>query len=133
MSRDPNFNAIERASFALQPETCPAIDAAFDRGIQHYDEAVVMAALAGNRVEPTPAIVAAVREAIQRHLFPALKLVEDAAKYEGTYLLRLALIRQLERNAGLPRQDSIFEHWLQHRPPSALRTTQPADGAAVER
>lgn len=125
---EPKFNAVERASFAIVPETCPAIDRATDAAHNFYDEAIVLASLAGNRVEATPAIVMAMREAISRHLFVATQCVANAAKYEGTYPLRVALVRQLERNVGMLPQRSMHEHWMLYRPPCRI-TGPKATGA----
>lgn len=115
MSTRINYTPAEKASFALVPETCPAVDGAIEAAFKAPDftEAGVAAILAKYNIEPDRNLRFALHEIVTRMLFDRKKKLTDVVLYEGTFPLRAALVREVERSRGLPRDRNHFEEWIE--------------------
>lgn len=137
-ARNPvHYTRAERESYKLVPPTCDAIDAVCQELRNFFDPEIARAALLGNRMEPTPQLMAAVHEAVTRQLWPALTELADAAKFHGTYPLRRALIKEIEQRTPGPHAPNHYDDWIEdglsslerrarrrkdHSPHSTMRT-----------
>jgi hypothetical protein len=116
MSVKIKYTVAEQRSFLLIPETCPVVDRAFDsaRGWEAIDRE---AALRSFKIEPTPMLMAAIRDIIDREKFGAHLDAKNLILHEATFPLRLALVRQVEsrmRDIGEVVEDrSNYAAWIE--------------------
>lgn len=109
------YTEAERRSFALVPETCPVVERALDaasRGAPVDIEAV----LRKYGIEPTKNMIHAIHEIGSKSRFPVVSALRDVVMFQGTFPLRLALVRQVEREmraAGEGVEDrSNYQSWI---------------------
>lgn len=55
----------------------------------------------------------AIQELVGRILFMRKRDLQDVVLYQGTFPLRAALVRQLERSGGLEPGRNHFEEWIE--------------------
>lgn len=111
---DTRVTPAEAASFLLLPETCPAIDAAFDRFrvAAVLTEDAIQRELRARRIEPSRAMVEAIQDATARVIGPAQITLQREVLMTGTFPLRLALVRQIEKTMPPGQPESRYVHWL---------------------
>lgn len=116
MSTHIRYSAAERASFALVPETCPAVegamDAAFDVGNFTLDE--IAAVLTKYGIEPDKRLQHALAELVGVRLFAKKRAMAQVVLHEGTFPLRAALVAQVQQTHGLPVERNRFAEWVEH-------------------
>lgn len=132
MSTRINYTAAEKASFALVPETCPAVDRALETAFRplSFDGEDVAAILAKYNIVADRNIRHAMEEVVGRALFMRKKALTEVVLYEGTFPLRAALVREVERSRGLPRDRNHFEEWIEMHDGSKRYRAQANVGAA---
>lgn len=109
------YSAAERASFALVPETCPAvegaIDAAFD--MNGFTMAEIVAVLTKYGIEPDKRLQHALAELVGVRLFARKRALSAVVLHEGTFPLRAALVAQVQQTHGLPVERNHFAEWVE--------------------
>lgn len=101
-------------SFALVPETCPAIEAALDVAFKapSMDGALVAEILAKHGVTLDKRLSWALEEIVGRTLFDRKIALADGVLYRGTFPLRAALVREVERSNGMAPGRNRFQEWV---------------------
>lgn len=118
------YTEAERLSFALCPETCPAVEAAFDKA-RAYDHSQWEAILAKYPIEDPKQLKWAIHEIVSKAVFNALHGLDEVVKYKGTFPLRLALVKKIEQELsaqGKPQETGNFERWMAQRKPTPSDT-----------
>lgn len=116
MSTYINYSAAERESFKLVPETCPEVEAAMDKALRPvvFNDAFAAEIFAKNRLPPPDKKTCeAMAELVDRILFMRKCELSDVVLYKGTFPLRAALVRQVERANGMPPGRNRFEEWIE--------------------
>ena len=114
MSRPIKYTEAEQLSFALVPETCYALEKAFDK-LLNVDMANIDEIFAKYNLKVDPQLRFAMQEFLSRKLFIAKTELDRAVKYQGTFPLRLALVEQMEeqlRAQGKIPEESNYRHWM---------------------
>lgn len=120
--RNPvKYSRAERMSFELQPETCPAIEAAFDAGKQlnysllneRFDK---IEAERGIKLDRRTRLD--ILGVLSMQLWDSFHTIQEVVMFQGTFPLRLALVRQIEKELianGGDAEFSHFEYWINTR------------------
>lgn len=114
MAVNIKYTEAERESFKLVPETCPAVESAIDRAFSPcgFTQEEVAAVLAKYGLEASPRLRHALDELIGRRLFARKHELTRVVLYEGTFPLRAALVREVEKSRGMPPGRNHFEEWI---------------------
>lgn len=115
MSANIKFTEAEKRSFRVLPETCPEIEEAFSKA-QAGVGVDVPEILAKYGIEASRKLLDAIHEISQRGRFVVISHLRDVVLHEGTFPLRLALVRKIEeemRAAGEHVEDrSNYAYWI---------------------
>lgn len=129
MSTRIEYTAAERESFALVPETCPAVEAALDKAFRPvaFNEAFAADVFAKYGLQaPDKKTCEAMTELVGRILFMRKRDLQDTVMYEGTFLLRAELVHQIERANGMQPTQNHFDDWIRtHK--GSLKYRKPAN------
>lgn len=108
------YSEEEKESFMLCPETCPVIEAAFDRACAHPipvdDLCDYVERHGGMKLDARTRML--LNERLAGVFFAPLAELKKVVFYEGTYKLRLALVRHIETAKGMEPGPSMFDHWI---------------------
>lgn len=118
MSVRIHYTVAEKASFAIVPETCPAIEKALDAAFRHsgFSDEAVNDVLAKYNIQPIKGLRHALDELVGRLLFGKKRELSDVVLYEGTFPLRAALVKQIEVARGMEPDRNHFAEWIAMRP-----------------
>lgn len=118
MSTRIKYTPAEVLSFKLVPETCPAIEQAFDTAFKLPDlqhDAQVDAIFAKYNLVVDRKTRDAIYEVMGRLLFNRKAELLDVVRYQGTFPLRLALVERIEeemRARGEPTPGNHYTGWI---------------------
>lgn len=114
MSTRINYTEAERASFAVVPETCPAIEKAMDEAFKEPDftDSGVAEILAKYGIQADEKMRFALHEVVARVLFPRKMALQNVVMYHGTFPLRAALVGEIERSRGMAPSRNHFQEWI---------------------
>lgn len=110
---DTKVTPAEAASFLLVPETCDAMDAALLKLGTGPSNDAIDKELRSYHVEPTREIRNAVVDLYARHMAVAIAEARQAVLMRGTFPLRLALVREIEKQMPVGQPESRYVRWLQ--------------------
>lgn len=108
------YSEEENESFMLCPETCPVIEAAFDRARGYEppmdDLLAYVERHGGMKLDDRTKML--LRERMAGFMFEPLHELKKVVLHEGTFKLRLALIRHIEQVKGMEPGPSRFQGWI---------------------
>lgn len=109
-----NYSQAEKESFKIVPETCPAVEKAMWDAFKNPDftDEGVSTILAKYNIEMSKNLRHALDEVVGKMLFNRRKELENVVKYEGTFLLRAALVDEVRKSRGLPNERNRFTEWV---------------------
>ena len=114
------YTPAEVESFRLCPATCDVIDAAAFESRKQFDKPTAERVLRAYGFDTTTTdgqrLVSIVAEACQVQVHHACQSLLDVVRYEGTFPLRLALVKEIERRLPGPHPPSHYEYWLTQKP-----------------
>lgn len=108
------YTTAERMSFQVVPETCPAIERAFEKA-KRYKSDDWSEILAKYDIEANRKLIDAIHEIVGKATFMGLVGLQDVVLYEGTFKLRQALVEVMEdhlRTEGQEPEPSHFKGWI---------------------
>lgn len=109
---DTKVTPAEAESFKLVPETCPVIEAAFDKLSHAPSQELVEQVLASNGIEWNRKLHFAIAEIYGKHTSVARCEIRDTVLFKGTFPLRLALVRLIEKAMPGVQPESRYARWL---------------------
>lgn len=109
---DTRITPAEAESFKLVPETCPAIEAAFDKLAQGPSREQLANELRSYGIEPTDRLCMAFQDIHAKLSAPARGELRNTVLRHGTFPLRLALVRQIEKTMPPGQPESRYARWL---------------------
>lgn len=121
----------ELQSFEIVPETCPRLERALEKLSRGPSVEFIEQVLGSYGIEMTPRLRNAIAEIHGKHTALANSELRDVVLLEGTYPLRLALVRQIEKTMPPGQPESRYVYWLESRgklPESLRRVMCNADG-----
>lgn len=109
---DTKVTPAEAESFKLVPETCPAIEAAFDKlGIGPSRE-LIQSELASYGIECNDRMRYAISAICAKATSEARAELRDVVMFKGTFPLRLALVQMIEKTMPPGQPESRYARWL---------------------
>lgn len=118
--RDPiKYSKADLLSFDILPPTCDAIDAAFDGVIADIDKttnSVLPKYHLNVNDDQLQQIRFAIFEIVSRVTNSLRFDTKDVVRYEGTFPLRLALVKMIERELltqGITSERSMYQDWME--------------------
>lgn len=114
MSTRIDYTEAERASFRLVPETCPTVERAIDEAFKapRFADDDVAAILAKYGLTLDRKMTHALDEVVGRMLFTRKAALSRVVLHEGTFPLRAALVREVERSNGMKPGRNHFAEWV---------------------
>lgn len=109
---DTKVTPAEAESFKLVPETCPAIEAAFEKLACGPTQELIEQVLASNGIEFTRKLHFAIAEIYGKHTSVTRAELRDTVLLKGTFPLRLALVRLIEKTMPAAQPESRYARWL---------------------
>lgn len=109
---DTKVTPAEAESFKLVPETCPDIEAALDRLSNGPAKELIEQVLASNGIEFTRKLHLAIAEIYGKHTSVARAELRNTVLLKGTFPLRLALVRLIEKTMPGAQPESRYARWL---------------------
>lgn len=109
---DTRVTPAEAASFLIVPETCPAIEAAFDKLARGPGCEQIAAELRSYGIEPTDRLCRAFQDIHAKLSAPARGELRNTVMRQGTFPLRLALVQQIEKTMPPGQPESRYVRWL---------------------
>jgi hypothetical protein len=125
MTTHIKYTEAEKASFAIVPETCPAVERAIDEAFAtpSFSDEGIAVILGKYEIALDRNMRNALNEIVSRFLFDRKRSLADVVLYEGTFPLRAALVREVERSRGMVPGRNHFEEWISsHKCRNAART-----------
>lgn len=118
---DTKATPAEIESFKLVPETCPDIEAAFDKLSLGPSAELIQQVLASYGIETNKALRLAIIEIYGKHTSMARAELRDVVMFKGTFPLRLALVQKIERGMAPGQPESRYARWLRSHNPAPAR------------
>jgi len=112
---DTTVTPAEVESFRLVPETCPDIEAAFDKIAVGPSEELILQVLASYGIEHSKKLRYAIAEIHGKHTSMARAELRDVVLFKGTFPLRLALVRLIEKAMPPGQPESRYARWLTNK------------------
>lgn len=110
---DTKVTPAERMSFEMVPETCPEIEAAFDKLQHQYPSRELMEReLRSYGIEPSDRLCCAIQDICARSKAPVIAEARDTVLLKGTFPLRLALVQMIEKTLPIGQPESRYVRWL---------------------
>jgi hypothetical protein len=109
------FTEAEKMAFRIIPETCPTVEKAFDKA-SNIDYSIVKEVLPKYNIESSKNLDHAIGEILGKVVFNALHDLRKIVLYEGTFPLRLAIVKLMEEKLleqGINSPRSNIEFWVE--------------------
>jgi hypothetical protein len=115
---DTKVTPAEALSFDMVPETCPAIEAAFEKLNRGPARWLVDAELRSYGIEPTEQMFHAIAAITAKATNGARHELRTTVLMQGTFPLRLALVQMIERTLPPGQPESRYARWLRAQQPT---------------
>ena len=109
---DTNVTLAEKISYDILPETCPDIEHALDKLRKAPSKDLVADRLKSYGIEYSDKLYYCIAEIHAKTTNVAVSTVRDTVLFKGTYPLRLALVKMIERMLPPGQPESRYVHWL---------------------
>lgn len=109
---DVKVTPAEALSFEIVSETCPAIEAAFDKLARGPTCEQIVKELRSYGIEPTDKLCRAFQDIHAKLSAVPRSELRDTVLKQGTFPLRLALVRQIEKSMPPGQPESRYARWL---------------------
>lgn len=113
---DTRLTPAEAESFKLVPETCPDIEAAFDKLAVGPSRELIDKELRSYGIEVTEKMRHAIHAICSKATSEARSDLRDVVLFKGTFPLRLALVQQIEKTMPPGQPESRYVRWLAASP-----------------
>lgn len=114
---DTKVTPAEAQSFELVPETCPAIEAAFDKLSLGPSRELIDSELRSYGIEVTDKMRHAIHAICSKATSEARSELRDVVLFKGTFPLRLALVQLIEKAMPPGQPESRYARWLRNFKP----------------
>lgn len=113
---DTKATPAEALSFQIVQETCQALEKALEK-LSHGPSVEFMRQVLGDYgvTEPSKRLLHAIAAIYGKHTALAHAELRDVVLLQGTYPLRLALVRQIEKTMPPGQPESRYVYWLKSR------------------
>ena len=109
---DTKVTMAETISYEMVPETCPDLEAALDKLRKGPDKDFVADRLKSYGIEYSDNLYYCIHEIYSKTQNKAAASLRDTVLIKGTYPLRLALVKMIERTLPPGQPESRYVRWL---------------------